>query len=493
MTMKAGRYYVGDLGHVMKDGDDWSRMNSILFSKNSAGAEGEFSLDGRWFAIYNTSGDGVFNGFSVDSGSIGCIRVEDISEDSDRGEVLAQYAVKKDLGKIVEFEEDFETSKSDDGTIKIGHIQIDGNSPDDVLGLKKGESMEETTARVMGLKKEATGDSENGGYVPVVNDIVRVKMFKGYQIARISRVRENVKMVNVVFKDGRMFSYKYDKLSPATEEEKQSYKNGAPAKPENKTEEENKDQGFKLGDIVYNPFGPKIRTAIFKGEDPDSKDHYLISVGKSLISAPKSDVYKDKELAKKASEPKKENESANEEQPTSMFYKFVDIVKTIMEKNTDKSEDQIKEIYNAVCTALGYHTIAPFEKVFAIAVKEYNSNHDTKFSVKKAEPKSEAGAVSSELDKNDVMVTLYVITPADYEGAVDQETLVSGFESFIDEALDNVRGISLVSGSAKSVTRNNVEQSVSGFVSFKVSGMKILRNLSGTLYNHGIYTQDDGD
>jgi hypothetical protein len=59
---------------------------------------------------------------------------------------------------------------------------------------------------------------------------------------------------------------------------------------------------FKIGDTVYNSFGWKVRTAIFKGEDPDSEYHYLLSIGRSLISAPKSDVFKDKESAKKASE-----------------------------------------------------------------------------------------------------------------------------------------------------------------------------------------------
>jgi hypothetical protein len=85
MTMPAGLYYIGDLCYVMHD--EWSEVCSLLIAGRDDGScnEGEFVLaDGRRFAIYNTAyGDGKYydtdgNSYSVDSGSIGCIRIEDI-------------------------------------------------------------------------------------------------------------------------------------------------------------------------------------------------------------------------------------------------------------------------------------------------------------------------------------------------------------------------------------------------------------------------------
>ena len=81
--MQAGKYYVGDLCYVM-DNDEWDQVCSIIIQGNKV-FDGEFELkDGRKFAIYSTAyGDGLYNDYygneySVDSGSIGCIKVEDI-------------------------------------------------------------------------------------------------------------------------------------------------------------------------------------------------------------------------------------------------------------------------------------------------------------------------------------------------------------------------------------------------------------------------------
>jgi hypothetical protein len=74
--------------------------------------------------MYNTKyGDGTYkdqHGFQygVDSGSIGCIRLDDI-----RGEVSAS-------GSVVVFENDF-TTRNDDGLIRIGHIRIDTDPEDE--------------------------------------------------------------------------------------------------------------------------------------------------------------------------------------------------------------------------------------------------------------------------------------------------------------------------------------------------------------------------
>jgi hypothetical protein len=52
----------------------------------------------------------------VDSGSIGCIRVEDIRDNT--------YADIEQLGAIVEFDAPFEVSE-DHGLIHFGHVQIE--------------------------------------------------------------------------------------------------------------------------------------------------------------------------------------------------------------------------------------------------------------------------------------------------------------------------------------------------------------------------------
>jgi hypothetical protein len=78
--------------------------------------------DGRRFASFGTAyGDGTYQSnistsHSVDSGSIGCIRVEDIRDNT--------YADIEQLGAIVEFDAPFEVSE-DHGLIQFGHVQIE--------------------------------------------------------------------------------------------------------------------------------------------------------------------------------------------------------------------------------------------------------------------------------------------------------------------------------------------------------------------------------
>ena len=126
MTMPAGRYYIGDLCYVMHD--EWDEVCNLFFPPGDnigPGREGEFVLaDGRRFASFGTAyGDGVYRSnigtdHAVDSGSIGCIRVEDINDttyDADR---------IKELGAIVEFAQPFEVSE-DQGLLIFGHVQIE--------------------------------------------------------------------------------------------------------------------------------------------------------------------------------------------------------------------------------------------------------------------------------------------------------------------------------------------------------------------------------
>lgn len=126
MTMPAGRYYIGDLCYVMND-DEWSECVDLFFPPDEqgfpSGKEGEFQLkDGRRFASFGTAyGDGTYrsnlNTFhSVDSGSIGCIRVEDIRAN--------KYEDIESLGAIVEFDQPFKVD-CDQGLLTFGHMEIE--------------------------------------------------------------------------------------------------------------------------------------------------------------------------------------------------------------------------------------------------------------------------------------------------------------------------------------------------------------------------------
>lgn len=110
MTMKAGTYYIGDLCYVMHK--EWDEVCNNL-------ENGEHTLaDGRAYAIYGTAhGDGCYDSvkgaIDVDSGTIGCILVEDLREE-----------LPKDGFAIVEFKQPFDTGV-EKGLIYFDHIEID--------------------------------------------------------------------------------------------------------------------------------------------------------------------------------------------------------------------------------------------------------------------------------------------------------------------------------------------------------------------------------
>jgi hypothetical protein len=125
MTMPAGKYYIGDLCYVMHP--EWTEVCRLFFPVDAPpkGVEGEFTLaDGRRFASFATAyGDGEYRSsintsHSVDSGSIGCIRAEDIRDNEYSQETLAE------LGAFVEFDQPFEVS-NDQGMLTFGHVQIE--------------------------------------------------------------------------------------------------------------------------------------------------------------------------------------------------------------------------------------------------------------------------------------------------------------------------------------------------------------------------------
>lgn len=126
--MLAGKYYIGDLCHIMTD-SEWLEICDLTIQGTRV-LDGEFQLkDGRRFAMYSTAyGDGVYydhygHSYSVDSGSIGCILVDDIKYVDNFDQFL-------DVGAIQEFDTDFVTGggrgESDwEGTIQFGHVVIE--------------------------------------------------------------------------------------------------------------------------------------------------------------------------------------------------------------------------------------------------------------------------------------------------------------------------------------------------------------------------------
>jgi|GEM_PF-1162150 len=118
--LPAGEYWIGDLCYVMHT--EWDEVCELLFEgRDDHGCnQGVFTLkDGRTFAMYNTQyGDGSYydalgNLYGVDSGSIGCILVDNILPDPDNS-VQSGY-------KHV-FTEPFDTGRSASGDIWFGII-----------------------------------------------------------------------------------------------------------------------------------------------------------------------------------------------------------------------------------------------------------------------------------------------------------------------------------------------------------------------------------
>ena len=121
--MPAGKYYIGDLCYVIAD-MYWNEVCTKTFDYRGRMIEGKHKLDnGIVFADFGTLyGDGCYfdqNGheYSVDSGTIGCILFDNISNTEYSDRIL-------ELGNVVDFEHDF-VVKSDGSVITFGKIEID--------------------------------------------------------------------------------------------------------------------------------------------------------------------------------------------------------------------------------------------------------------------------------------------------------------------------------------------------------------------------------
>lgn len=122
--MPAGKYYIGDLCYVMSD--DWDEVCELTI-KDSKVINGEFEMkDGRRFAMYSTKyGDGLYRSnmgtkHAVDSGTIGCILVDDIID-------IPKFEIDGKLGTVVTIDRSFSTAERD-GLIVFGDIIINTDS-----------------------------------------------------------------------------------------------------------------------------------------------------------------------------------------------------------------------------------------------------------------------------------------------------------------------------------------------------------------------------
>ena len=138
------KYYVGDLCYVLTR-EEWDRVGYAIdfgVDQNTYNEEDGYDCEGcldpelfdwdnlgaeRPFYIFSTAfGDGQYNDqegnpYSVDSGTIGAIRVDYIS---DKG--LLEQAVSNGLGHIHEFDEEFCSGSCgyDDGEIWFEEVMI---------------------------------------------------------------------------------------------------------------------------------------------------------------------------------------------------------------------------------------------------------------------------------------------------------------------------------------------------------------------------------
>ena len=117
-------YFVGDLCYVMDT--EWDEIVSQGVYDNSKLA---FTLaDGRqYFMVFTMHGDGFYNDldgnpYSVDSGTIGAIKVADIANTDALVSTLEQG-----LGHIITFDHELTSDEvySEAGQINIGSVVID--------------------------------------------------------------------------------------------------------------------------------------------------------------------------------------------------------------------------------------------------------------------------------------------------------------------------------------------------------------------------------
>jgi len=120
------KYYVGDLCYVMHP--EWNEVCDLVTFDNENSAY-ELS-DGRQFFLLNTAyGDGTYNDnmgrpYSVDSGTIGAIKVSDIKDPA------FASTTKHGLGQVIEFPVELDETSvyAEDGTLVFDTVYIETGS-----------------------------------------------------------------------------------------------------------------------------------------------------------------------------------------------------------------------------------------------------------------------------------------------------------------------------------------------------------------------------
>jgi hypothetical protein len=135
VMMPAGRYYIGDLCYVMHG--EWDEVCNLLNDEFDNMEKVGFELaDGRKFACLATKyGDGSYCVtkmddylcmVGVDSGTIGCIKIDEVD--------ILNLDNRPSLGAIVDFPNDFLVMYGNGGRLWFGDILIEtGNLLDPLL------------------------------------------------------------------------------------------------------------------------------------------------------------------------------------------------------------------------------------------------------------------------------------------------------------------------------------------------------------------------
>ena len=131
--MKDKKFYVGDLCYVL-DSDTCDELFGLVADSLLLEGESVTLQDGRKFFLGRTShGDGNYfgsdgNNYSVDSGTIGIVAVEDISNENKFNHEYQGTLYWEQLGHVHKMPSDsLEKSTSEFGYFKLGTIEISAN------------------------------------------------------------------------------------------------------------------------------------------------------------------------------------------------------------------------------------------------------------------------------------------------------------------------------------------------------------------------------
>ncbi len=125
-----GIYYVGDLCYVFSD-PEWDRVCKRIIVDEYSVREGRFFIvndvgkEVEFYIFKTQHGDGEYDVFSVDSGTIGCVLLRDLT-------ALTSEKLKQFKSQIIKFDEEFEVGRNE-SVIYIGEISIDTLQEEDSI------------------------------------------------------------------------------------------------------------------------------------------------------------------------------------------------------------------------------------------------------------------------------------------------------------------------------------------------------------------------